>query len=243
MDSHVEVPKVIYKQFLCDNKQFFYRIDISKSLITFGSPGNTRTIKDYYSENTEQYLSKIIETKLHKMITAFNIDNINVRFNKNDIETAYLYFKTLIARNVNIHNKIKNISLYLDLIKNKNDYIIHQGINSKTIDNIVEKCRIEILYNKTNTNFVLPSSGFYPFMIEKLMCIVPISKKVAFCFFINDVNDKNKINQIVLSEIVEMELVNKLNYSAFEFQMVENNGYIVSDKKEILEKILEKYNK
>ena len=35
MDSHVEVPKVIYKQFFCDNKQFFYRIDISKSLITF----------------------------------------------------------------------------------------------------------------------------------------------------------------------------------------------------------------
>jgi len=57
MNSHIQIPKCVFKEFAKDNKGFF-KYNIKTKIISRGYPKTTLTEEDYYSEKMEKTLNK-----------------------------------------------------------------------------------------------------------------------------------------------------------------------------------------
>lgn len=253
MDSHIQIPKCVLRKFT-NEKQIFHKYEINTKRISKGNPKKTGTEENYYSESMEKVLNLNLENKLPILLNfAEEIKNTKNYININDEiqDIGMLYFKSLIFRNLNFHNQVKEKSVFAQFINKTyiNDFCVNYGMN-ENLDNYfvgtkfdkkvsLENLDITFLNNYTKIPFVLPYCGMYSCDFNKKYAIfIPLN---SFCCMML-LQKGEACNQIFYVEEDNIKLIEKMNKIAVNKQINEGNGYIICCDKNYLKHKLKEMN-
>lgn len=242
MDSHILVPKVILKQFVNEN-QNFYKYEIEHKRISLGYPKSTFTQKDYYSKTMEEMLNKNIESKLIELVAYANSlheEHEIFKISTEMLDLAKLYFRSLIARSPDICSGINEHSVFFQLLRkqDQHDYAVDSAMTNKIMDDLVEKYNFSFILNKTSIPYVLPIRGLYDYSINGVSCInIPLNSHSAI--FLTQkgkcIHSDANYAYMYVNEKPHIHLMNK---SAMVKQINCGWGYVVCRDKPILENLL-----
>ena len=101
MDSHILIPKSVYKRFV-NEKKFYYKYDIKNRKVRKGYPKTTFTQQNYFSDYMEKTLNKYIEIPLKKLLNfadKIDLDAEEIIFDEELQYIAKSYIISLTARN------------------------------------------------------------------------------------------------------------------------------------------------
>lgn len=249
MDSHIQMPKFILKQF-ADNKGEFYKYEVKTGYISVGTPAATNTEKDYYAEDVEKELCRVIETPFSQKIIQKLKSDYNIILGEEEIDIIFNYLYSLFVRDPEMIKGINKNSIFFHLLdeQTKHNVAVIKGLEvASQIVRIKEDFTPTILLNKTIEPFILPTCGMYSFQRldtgEKYI-ILPFSKYQAVYFIDNNFVQPFQIgNGIKRATISEIEVVNFCNQRAFQTQISRKSGYVVAHSKELLEELKNKYAK
>ena len=241
MNSHITVPRLIYNEFTGENG-YLYKYEIEKNLISKTFPKSTFTKENYYSNLMEKKLSIHVENPLKKLVYyARQLRNDDFyAWNEEMIEIAKIYVKSLFARSPLVCKEAVTKSIFLQFAK-KNEQIEHDMVVDNVMSNsCAEKLNRDYDYsfmvNKTQTPFVIPTSGMYGFGINGAKCInVPLTPWCAI-----SMRQKGKIFTGEVQNPIEVvpdgmdDLIMQLNYFAFRSQKRDGIGYVVCGRRDIL---------
>lgn len=186
MDSHIQMPRVVLKEFVND-RHSYYKYCVLNNEITIGVPKKTYTEQDYYSEEMEQYLNQNIETPLKTLIEfAKSISDKEdiISADSSVIDTGWAYLKSLLARSKTCHNIFQQRLIYGQFFlssQSQHDLAVHNTfklagtlLNEKEFD-------FSFLTNLTSMPLVLPTRGIYEFTYNQVLCLIaPLSPRCAF---------------------------------------------------------------
>lgn len=234
INSHVQIPRCILKQFE-DDKHMLYWYDCSDGRIKRGHAKTINTIKGYYPEELERYLSEHIEHPIaHVIQTLKSMDNMHPLLAMSDEmkQAIWRYFYAVIQRARNVHTKIekeaKFLQLFPDDIKRKNAIV--WGIEDACYFNLFRGWVINISINTTNEPFVLPLCGFYTFAIQDFNTInIPLTPTYAITLVPVEYMLRYTANgKIKMFSIDDPALAKYLNQRAIKAELESNNVGIVA---------------
>lgn len=192
INSHVQIPNVILKQFRDETspeKKVCY-LDCSTGEIQRTSSKRLGTKRGYYSEIGEKFWNETIETSfsslVFRILSFCNNDNNSILLTDNDIALCKRYVKSSLIRRPSLQEDItKNLLTSNSSTDQENhDLISSFGMNTfEGFDRLLDEMDVNILINKTETTFVIPQNCFYYVSFYGYMNIIaPISPKSALLF-------------------------------------------------------------
>lgn len=245
MDSHILIPKCVYKEFVnADN--FYYKYSINAKKITKGYPKKTYTKKDYYSEAMEKALNRHIETPLKDLLDfARELPQKSNPFivSSKIKEIALIYAKSLVARSELLIKYVTedNDILKIATIQDQHDMVVDFAMKNKKTNMLYDMFDISFMVNETEIPFVLPTRGQYEYTIKGFLCInIPLTPYCSLWLkqrgkTIRQIKDGEE--EIALIPKEQSDTVLQLNKYAFIRQSQDGLGYVVCDKIEILQNI------
>lgn len=247
MDSHIQIPKVAFKEFV-NREHYFFKYDISENAITKAFPKSTFTEKDYYSPEMEIALSKCIETPLKKLLLrarALPSDPQVFSIDTELIDLGWAYVWSLLARNPTLHNSFSDHLYYAQFCmssQQQHDHIVEVGI--KAASNWINETNFDFSFviNHTSTQFVLPTRGICECSIRGMLCfIIPLNPYCAILLknqgqLIHSSIPNNTVLEILPGDNDSIAFFNK---NAFQRQLKDGSGYVVcSDKDTIRDSLM-----
>jgi len=232
MDSHIQLPKVVIKQFN-DNNNLVYYYDFNFKRVKRGHAKTLYTEEDYYSENAEKSLCSELETKLGKLIKNIRETKFieDVLLTAQDKETVFLYLYSLNSRSPSFHQKTYTYFDELLKVQEKHDYIALHGMEllkeNKLLDNIYQAGVID---NISNLDFVLPANGIVQFCKESLFCPLTPKRGIIFEPAIGKADDT-----ATPPLKVDEDFVLNLNIMAIEQERKREKRYVIARDKEMLQ--------
>ena len=248
MNSHIQQPKCILKQFQDDDNQLYY-YDIKEDLVKRGRAKSLNTEKGYYSQETEEYLGKMIESPLGvvlKEVLQYEEDSIDaLSIETNHLNTLKRYGYSSIIRGKKFQKNVISKSKYAELLdeQSQHDLTVKIGIDDISEEHFLDDFVIVFVVNKTDEPFVLPLMGLYEYWIFGKPCLcLPISPQLAIWYWQKDVAKeafmlKQLDSEPFIIQYGETEEIHKLNKQAFWQEKIRNGEMVISNKKEILEKL------
>lgn len=243
MDSHIQMPKCILKQFV-NNKNFLYSLDVNTMEIKKKFPKSVNTEEDYYSISIENFLSKFYESKIGKVIAFSKNNDFNVdRFEAPEgfRDTVIDYANMLIARGKSFQKEINDSSVFFQFMdkQSRHDFaILSVAENSKTIQPF-EDHLVTFAINKSSIPFVLPTGGMCSFKSTYgSIILLPVTPNIAFALIKCNENFsfvENGVAKMLLFE--NDEIVMDVNRNAIIVEKSKDKGWIVSADKKILEEL------
>lgn len=246
MDSHIQIPKVAFKEF-ANNKNYFFKYEITTNELKKGFPKRTFTEEDYYSKEMEQALSKHIETPLKKLLLrARTLQNDPSVFSIDTelIELGWAYVWSILARNPVLHNSLSSHEFYSLLRiapQQQHDHavqcILHEVQKWLNTDNF----DFSFIINHTATEFLLPTRGICECSINEVTClIIPINPQCAVLLKkhglkIHSNAPDNAVLEILPGDDSKIEFFNSI---AIRRQINDGIGYVIASQKEILQESL-----
>ena len=246
MDSHIQIPKVALKEFAND-KNFFFKYEITTNELKKGFPKRTFTEKDYYSKEMEQALSKHIETPLKKLLLrARTLQNDPSVFSIDTelIELGWAYVWSILARNPVLHNSLSRHEYYSLLRmapQQQHDHAVRcvlqetqKWLNDSNYD-------FTFIINHTATQFVLPTRGICECSINGVPCLtIPLNSQCAILLKrhgqkIHSHVPDNTVLEILPGDDFRIEFFNSI---AILRQINDGIGYVIASQKEILQESL-----
>ena len=225
MNSHIQMPRTILKRFE-DSNCFLYYICFQDSVLSVkkGHAKTLNTQEGYYSEETEELLSKEVERHLDKTIKHFeNIDGETCTIPSDVEQHAFLYLYSLLARS----------SYFMESYSNTpRDCILKTLFEKDKIIVFLKKThRVSFIKNVSDAPFVLPTGGIFQ-MNTDLVC--PLTPNTALHFYSNE--------EFKFSIIKDSDIISKLNLEAFHREYQHDRRYIVSNDRVYLSSLLDKWN-
>ena len=245
MDSHITIPKSVYKEFV-NEKNFYYKYDVKNVKVSKGNPKKTFTEEGYFSDTIEKKLNKFVETPLRELLNfcreLITFDGESIIISNHIKNIAWAYLQSLWARNPKMCEMLSNNSVYYQFVslQNQHDIAVDLMMDESKKEVLMRIWDLSILINKTDTRFVLPTRGVYEHTINGVVCLaVPINPYVCLHFkekgkHIHKGDEKN--SYLIISKDMD-EFVQKLNSFAFINQKNDGVGYVVSSDKNILEQL------
>jgi hypothetical protein len=246
MDSHIQMPRVVLKEFVND-RHSYYKYCVLNNEITIGVPKKTYTEQDYYSEEMEQYLNQNIETPLKTLIEfAKSISDKEdiISADSSVIDTGWAYLKSLLARSKTCHNIFQQRLIYGQFFlssQSQHDLAVHNTfklagtlLNEKEFD-------FSFLTNLTSMPLVLPTRGIYEFTYNQVLCLIaPLSPRCAIFLKRHGkmLHPDMYENSFIEIPIGCEERITYLNSIALRQQISEKTGYIVCPKRSVLNDLL-----
>lgn len=248
MDSHIQMPKFVLKQFVGE-KGDFYKYDVNNGYISVGAPASTNTEKGYYSESVEEKLSKCIETPFSQKIVQKLKNDRDVVFEEQDMESVYNYACSLLFRDPETVSIAQENVPYYELWGKQlqHDIVVDSGMSDEKLRQRLKKeFTPTIMLNETEQQFILPTCGMYSFSLRdtgERFIILPFAKFEAIYFIDNNFIDKftTKQGDITRVTVNDVEIVNRLNEIAFKQQIGRKSGFVVAHSKALLEQLKNKY--
>lgn len=247
MNSHIQIPKCVFKEFAKDNNGFF-KYNIKTKIISRGYPKTTLTEEDYYSEEMEKTLNKKIETPLRQLLD-FSKEiiamNTFVPITEDILQIALTYAKSVIARSPNLYDSVIHHSIYFQFTnkQNQHDVTVSYAMRDETLKSFFDKYDISFMINQTACPLVLPTRGIYDFRINKVQCLcVPINPECAVLFKEKGKHihvDQESDSVITIIPNCLESFVMRMNAYAFHRQKGDMNGYVICHQKNILELLKE----
>ena len=241
VDSHVLIPKLIFKNFHNERQELFY-YDFENEEIKKGHAKTLYTQMGYYSDYVEDFLGKRIESPLGSVVK--HIANTDFQscegLPKDYEETIYRYVYSLVSRAPGMVDAINKNSVFFQLLseRDRHDIAAHDGLMWSIEKKWLKDYKIGFLVNNTSERFVLPTRGAVQ-VGGMLLC--PISPYRAFVLekdFECDNVDEN-INIVPVYEIDSTEAVVYINSQAFEQERKGDKKYVVATSPQELEKLVE----
>lgn len=237
--SHIQMPRLILKNFQKDSKGMLY-YDCIQQKIVRGHAKTLCTELGYYSNDVETYLDKNVETRMGNLVdflkrTSFqNGDNPP----KDYIDAAFTYCYALISRSPAFLGEIKN-NLYIRSLSptNQHDIAAKVALERAIEKNILGFYKIAFLTNNTEEELVLPIGGIVQCGM-RLICPVSPWRTIVFDVPMAERSEKN-VNNITLFEIDSKDTIKDINIEAVKQEEKRNKIGIVASKKDILIDLLE----
>ncbi len=221
MKSHIQIPRSILRQFE-DSLNRLYYIDMMEnpSIIHSGHSRSFNTEDGLFSEETEVFLNRVVETSLssiRKFISSTEDDSISISSDITDAGFAYLY--SLHARSPKFRKVNGNPSADI-FVKS----LISSSIRTRLLRDIFN---MSFAKNLTSSDFVLPTGGVIQISQTDILC--PLSPKDAILFYNSD--------DTVYKTIDAPSVINAINILAMKTEKANDCGCIVSSSKQQLEKL------
>lgn len=249
MDSHIQMPKCVLKQFAIKtgaNQGKIYYYNFANKKICLGCPKTLNTEKDYYSNEAEYFLSAEIETPLGQIIKQLKgnlYEDKGFRLNRGFIDTILNYLYALLARSPQMAENVKESFIFKCFFSEQN---IHDmsAVDSIYLMQQDRLCRDEFspifIVNKTDIPFVLPTCGYYDYKSSNTEEIIQIPLTENICVALLKINDwikyKAANNNSLLFKVNDA-VVHNMNNLAFITQKRYQNAYLVSSDRSELERI------
>lgn len=244
--SHIQMPKLIMKNFVNEYNTFYY-YDVSKNKIcTKGHPKSMNTEKGYYSCDMENFLESEVETPFSRFINYLIEcleNNKDIHISLDDIQTIKNYAYSLIVRSPKMIEMIRSESVLYGLVfdkQNQHNIAVAEGLNIAKTNGLLDDYLVTLTLNISNTPFVLPMCGMYSNAINKVKMIhIPVTPKVIITLY-----DKQQTNEFIHNGLTTGILIttdsvaNGMNKFAFEAQLLSEQGFIASPQKEALSNVL-----
>ena len=245
MDSHITVPKCVLKQFALD-KNGFYKYNVQTKIISRGYPRTTFTEEGYFSKSMETMLSDEVETplnKLFKFVKLFDVFDLPSIIPAKISEIAVNYVKALIARSPMLFDSAKKESIFLQFMteQEQHDLIVYYAMQEEKMDEIFDRFDLSFMINESDTPFVLPIRGVYEYRINNVLCMnIPLNPRCSLMFKEKgkQIHRDNKNIEIMFIPKGYDDIAKKLNGFAFQRQKQDGKGYVVCNKKMVLEELI-----
>lgn len=240
MNSHKQLPKFILKIFTdtgCDKgKLFCYNVLDRTFSVT--SPKLFNAEPDYYSEKMEQQLSKSFERPLGILVSRLKevFNSQQIILNRKEVQTIYNYLYMLLARSPKMHSVVQEKFVFeaFYTLQSIHDFTIDEALKLMRKENLFNDYKLTVLFNRTEEDFLLASDGYTQYQAgQEIVLILPVSPKIAFMLYKGtDVHDGNIV-------YATTEYLLRLNTITVEEQEQRRRGYVLSSKKEQLEKAID----
>lgn len=244
MKSHIQMPKCVLKEFAIQEGKFkgrCYSFDIASGIISRTAPKKVNTVQDFYSDDVEHIFSELIEMPLGNEIRNIkdNIDRGQVPIMDADAGKVFLnYLHALLSRSPMMLDSIRqNLTvgfLFSEQMKNDLAAVAYGKMDEQHVF-----CDFRPIYllNKTTIPFVLPTCGFYFINTDKAHAVMhlPITENIGVLLIKSDEDTNEKF--VVLLE--DESKVRDMNNMAYRGQKIFKNAYLISSRKEALERIKE----
>lgn len=252
VDSHIQIPKFILKQFCVPDKSGrVYNLRLQEKKIYLTGPSKLGTESGYYSEDTEQYFNQGFETPFSKLAASvrhfINSDNNDLQLPVT-METDFKRFvkAQMIRSGLAIETMCKS-SYTADFCtpqENHDFLVLFASEMSKEKQPLFENYSMVILINKTSTQYVVPQNCFYTVLshgIENI--VVPISPICALSLVPSELFDTlGLIRESRIGYIVnDCDIVGH-NYRALLYEYIYNhsrNGFIAAAREDELHPLLD----
>lgn len=242
MNSHIQMPKCVLKQFANEDNVLFY-YNFKDGHIAKSSAKYINTEKNYYSDEMEMFFNRNIETPFSKVIEEIKKPN-RVFFDETKVRSIYNFVNALIARSRFLENHFKKSSdTYQVLPQGQalNDFRVrfsYDLINGK--GGVINDYKMSIGINESSIPFVLPNYGLYEFSCSgEILINMPVTPLRSIIFIPDD-------SQFILKNdtfpfyFIEDEIMT-LNEEAFYYENSENRLSVASGSKSELERIVTKF--
>ena len=246
MNSHIQIPKCVFREFALINNGFF-KYGITSKKITPGYPKSTFTEENYYSETTEKLLNKHVETPLKKLLSFAHqlpSQSLPIILNSEIREIALTYAKSLIARSPTLCQSLVSHSIFGQFLskRDQHDYCVASAMGNEKMIELFDKFDLSFIINQADTPLVLATRGLYDFTINGIISMIsPLNPYCGLFFIEKGKNIHNKVTSdqdIVFIPTGYDDVVMKMNSFALIRQKSDGNGYIVSHNKSILESLI-----
>lgn len=257
--SHIQINKAILKNFShkcleykndkpCKYDKVFY-LDFSDTEIKKEDIKELGTSFGYYSSDMETYLSKIEglfgdEMKKAKNYTKNKIDKLEIKF-----DPVIKFAAFLVLRSQYILDEVNKPTIYTTLLNmfGKNPIKPHEEILKHpeiAINYLKNRFIVNLFENMSDVELVTPKNCIYEMCYvenNKPYLFIPFTPRLAFVLFeLTEKNDKHdNIINLKTFNTSDDELINKFNLQAFEYEQKYSNSFIVSNRRNELEKIQE----
>lgn len=236
MHSHIQIPQLLLKYFChvqndeshghISKVDYVFYFDLRKSVIDSEKKRLIGSEIDYFGAS-ETKLNDEVEKPFADAVNKIVYNKLS-ELNKKDYESIkkFCYFSTVRSKNV------------LDSLLNSEFIIKRNGAKPEKIIELAEECdiysdsKIDIIWNKTNIDYVIPNNCV---IFLKSGYLIPLSPNVAV--FLKSKGDNEQqtflFNQ---SEISDEKEIIRINLAAVEVEK-RNRGLIIAKKKDTLYEI------
>lgn len=189
VNSHVQLPKVLLKNFRTDD--YLYYINTSSNEIIRNSAGKYNTNFGYYSLYFEDYLSKnyesIIVDIINKILPFANKEKRIITFTNLNKKINKLFLMALF-RNPKYVDEINSYSSFSHMIDGEYNPEFLAYIGEKIGRNYIDGYTPVVLINETNKNIVTIKCLFSTLKIDGgIQCmLIPLHPKFAITLVPND---------------------------------------------------------
>lgn len=242
MDSHIQVPKEVFMEFVND-KHYYFKYDILTNEVKKAFPRKTFTGQGYYSDRMELALNQQIESPLKKLLervkTLSNDPEVFV-MDSELIDSGWNYICSLLARSPNVHKTYSEHLIYSQFCmttQQQHDCAVRNGIQiaGKWINE--QNYDFSFMTNHTSTPFMIPTRGIIECAINSIGCLlVPLT---PFCAILLTVHGKqlrpNMPNHIVLDiSPGDDDRIHFFNCQALQKQINDGVGCVVCTEERLL---------
>jgi len=244
IDSHIQMPKGILKQFV-DKYHAQYIYDFISPWVKKAHPKSVNTQKGYYSTEIEKFLDANIEAPLGKLISELESESYQPQQRHVDLDLlAKRYLRSLICRSQSMLDRMGKNSVYLQFCpeQDAHDLTVINNYNAANSLNLFGETLVTILDNRTSTPFVLPLCGHYSCRFDQAPCIVlPLTKQHALVLIYEcaakDFICENGIKSRLC--VVSEDTIDRLNQQAFVYEQDQNRRGVVSNDRSYLSRLVE----
>ena len=251
VNSHIQMPKLLFKRFHNTNNKFFYYDVVGNYIGKNGTAESTNTELGYYSVDTENYFRDNIETPFGKIVSyvekvGFEKERLSVESSIKDTVKNFLY--ALIARSPSLVRSMKEESNFIELLstRGQHDYVARVGIGIAKEQKVFSEYIVTFLINRTDVPFVLSVDGMYNYSLNRHSVInLPISPSAAITLIHENYSSRvfHDDGAISMFDINERDKIMSMNEYAFTAQLKHNWGRVICPEREELNRLKEKYRK
>ena len=244
VDSHIQMPKCILKNFVNEYQSFYY-YDVAESEIKMSRPKSLNAQNGYYSSRVEHMLQRIVESPLGNILKYVKENDFSepIDIPNNFENIAMTYIHSLIARAPHMYETIEKHSIFLQFVSSFNetdkhdfavDTVLEEAKNNSPFENYI----ITMLVNKTEIPLLLPMGGMYSY--GDFVCApISLNRAIALVKCNSDLCNKLIDGEQCKVLMVENESVlHQMNRFAIKAEVSHNKQHVVSVDKVLLETYL-----
>ena len=231
MDSHIQFPKVILKQF-ADHNNCLHYYSFEEKRTKRAYPKSFNTEKDYYAEETEQLFGALIETHMGNIIKRLNSETFYKEPPYDDLEVHVKnYIYSLFSRSPQFYKEVNNKSVFFQFMseEGKRDYVAINGISIANDSGWLNGYKLGIA--TTEKSFTLNSYGVVQYK-QHLVC--PIGLHKAFVLLKNI--EANMDGCIPVFDLTNE--TNSINRITFKYEYDTSRRFVIAENDETLIQLL-----